>query len=361
MVYIARITIIYLGARNERNKYSHDVINTEMKPFVSIVIPARNEEHNIENAVRSVAACVYPNDRFEIIAVNDRSEDNTLNILKNLQNSVNNLKIVNVETPAIHPNLKGKSGALDHGINHAKGEIIMMTDADCTVHKGWITSIVNEFEDPHVGLVPSFTIINAESIFETVQEVEWIYMHSMASAGVGLNMPLGCFGNNLSVRKSVYNELGGYSGIKFSVTEDLALEQAVHKIGKKIRYSVKEESLVTTLPCHTFGEYMSQHRRWAKGGLGLGWLATIFVLSSFALWAALALAIISLKPLWIFFVLFVRIFGDYAIIEPTLQKLKLSKLITWIIPSVLFFMFIELIIPFTLFDRKIKWKGQVFK
>ncbi len=198
-------------------------------------------------------------------------------------------------------------------------------------------------------------------VFDLIQSVEWVYMHTMASAGVGLNVPLGCYGNNLSITKKDYFAVGGYPNIPFSITEDMALQKAVFKAESKLNYLIDINSTVTTLPEKTFSDYISQHRRWAIGGLALGWKAVFFVLSSLMLWIAIGVSLATGNILWLSAILFTRFAGDYAIIYPSLNTLEQYHLRPYIPISVAFFMFIELILPFTLISRKVVWKGQVFK
>ncbi len=337
------------------------VANPTYKPLVSIVVPSRNEENNIERCIESLMQVIYPADKFEIIAVNDRSSDKTADILNNLAEKYSSLKVVHITEATANPNLKGKPGALHRGILESRGEIVMMTDADCTVPDTWVESIVNYFEDENVGLVPAFTLIKNKREFEKIQSVEWIYMHTLASAGVALGKPLGCFGNNLTIRRSVYDDLGGYENIDFSVTEDLALLQAVCKAGYKVFYPCSHETAVTTLPCADFAEYISQHRRWALGGFNLGWVVPVFVFTSFIVWLGLFIALIAGNILWLSAILFTRVFGDFSIIISSMGRLKQNHLQSRIITSVLYFMFIELILPPLMINKKIVWKGQVFK
>lgn len=331
------------------------------KPFVSIVVPSRNEENNIARCIESLIKVHYPADKFEIVAVNDRSTDKTADILNDLADKYSNLKVVHITEATANPNLKGKPGALHRGILESNGEIVMMTDADCIVPDTWVESVVRYFKDERVGLVPAFTLIENKSEFEKIQAVEWIYMHTLASAGVALGKPMGCFGNNLTIRRSVYDDLGGYENIPFSVTEDLALLQAVHKVGYKVYYPCSYETAVTTLPCADFAEYISQHRRWALGGLNLGWIAPVFVFTSMVVWFGLFIAIFTGNMLWLSAILFTRLFGDFSIIISSMGRLRQSHLQSRILTSVLYFMLIELILPPMMINKKIVWKGQVFK
>lgn len=359
IIFSIRAIIMYWGSSKERTKNVVKEEETKI-PFVSVIVPARNEEDKIEVCIRNLMNSDYQSEMFEVIAVNDRSTDDTASILNKLALEYENLNVVHIESDIDKSNLKGKPGALHKGIGESKGEIIMMTDADCIVNKSWISSVSKRFSNSEIGLVPSYTLISGDRTFDKIQGVEWLYMHTMACSGVGMNNPLGCYGNNLSIRKSVYDIIGGYPKIKFSVTEDLALLKAVFKAGYKVNYLCKYESSVTTLPCRTMSEYISQHKRWAVGGMDLGYNAVFFVFTSFALWVGLIVAIVSMNPLWIFAVLFSRIIGDYLLIKPALSILRQFHLHSWILPSIPFFMLMEAIIPPLLIDSRIVWKGQVF-
>lgn len=354
-----RSLIFLYGVGRERNK-SHG-IHQNFKPFVSVVVPARNESANIRNCLLSIAKSNYDTDKFEIIAVNDRSDDNTLEIMQDCMQQISNLKTLNIENENQKANLKGKPGALQAGINIANGELILMTDADCTVNENWISTIVNSFANPNIGIVASFTNISGTRCFDKHQAIEWIYLHTMASGGIGLNQPLGCYGNNLSVRKSVFDKIGGYQNIKFSVTEDLALLQAIKAVGYKARYIADHNSLITTQPCKNFKEYTKQRHRWAIGGLDLGWRATIFVISSGLYILGLLASIVFLEPLLFVALILFRWVFDILMLVPIMISLKIHSLIKWIPFSSILFTVGECIVPFLILKKDVEWKGQIFK
>jgi cellulose synthase/poly-beta-1,6-N-acetylglucosamine synthase-like glycosyltransferase len=360
LVFGSRTLLFSAGSLKERMKKSSKK-HSSIKPFISVIVPARNEEKVIENCIHSIYRNNYPKDRYEIIAVNDRSSDSTGAILARLKYKYENLKVININADNRNKNLIGKPGALQAGIDNAQGSILMMTDADCTVTKAWIKNIVKAFNDPEVGFVAAFTYVKGRSLFHIIQSIEWVYMHTMGLAGVGLNNPLGCFGNNISIRKEVFHRLGGYEGIQFSVTEDLALERATFNAGYKVRYLCDPKTLVNTLPVNDLVAYIKQHHRWAVGGLDLGLRGFFFVFSSITFWLGL-LTTIFFFDYWVFlaFIGF-RLLCDFSLIFPSLRSLKKQRLNIWILPAVLFFMIIEIVVPFLLMERDITWKGQVFR
>lgn len=359
IIFAARNVFFIIGAYLERKR---NIANKALasKTTVSIIVPARNEEKNIKSCIESIMKSSYHNDLMEVIAVNDRSTDSTSAILHELQNEFPNLVVLDITEKNKHTNLKGKAGALHEGIVIAKGKVILMTDADCIVNKDWVKTIVGFYADDNVAMTPAFTIIDGKTPFEKIQAIEWIYMHVMASGGIALKQPLGCYGNNLSIRKSVYNELGGYENIEFSVTEDLALLQSTFKTGKRISYLCSESSSVITFPCDSFIDYIKQRHRWAIGGMSLKWRAVVFVTCTASMWLCLMLSIYIGNYFWLASILGARIIGDFAMEFPAFNALNRKRLSLWSVPATLFFMVMELVVPFLLLKKNVVWKNQTF-
>lgn len=359
IIYGLRTIFFLIGFIRER-KICRDQKSKDYTPYVSVVVSAKDEEKNIEECILSVSQNNYPQDKFEIIAIDDRSEDRTGEILHNLQKTIPNLNVITIENDEQKEGMIGKARALQIGIENSKGEIILVTDADCTVAPEWISTMVQCYKDPNVGFVASFTNVTGGRLFDRIQSIEWIYMHTMALGGIGNNQPLGCYGNNISIRRKAFDLVGGYRKIPFSVTEDLALQQAIHKTKYKVHYLVHPDALVNTKPCDTFSEYIFQHHRWARGGVKLGWRAVIFVLSSFAIWAGLIYFLLNQHFLYAVVLLLIRIIGDSIVTTPSLIILKKQKYFIYLI-FVVFFLMMELIAPFLLLNKKVRWKGQVFR
>ncbi|MFP4528669.1 MAG: glycosyltransferase [Candidatus Kapaibacterium sp.] len=336
------------------------IYESDYEPRVTVLVPARNEEDKIARCLDSLTRINYPEDKLEIIIVNDRSEDRTSDIIDQFVNKYDNMQRIDVVEEIHDKNLRGKPGAIQKGADNATGDLLIMTDADCTVDPEWVRTIATGFSDPEVGFIAAYTHIDPETVFARVQALEWIYMHTMACGGLALGQPLGCYGNNLSVRTKTFREINGYRGVPFSVTEDLALLQHIVRAGYKARYYCHPKATVTTLPEPTFGAYIKQHHRWAIGGQNLGWRAVAFVVTSVALWAGIFTSLFCGEWLLTAGLLGARLIGDFSIIFSALRILGRPRIAWWIFPSVFFFMFIELIIPFVLLDKDIEWKGQTF-
>lgn len=356
-IYGMRVGFFMIGFHRERAKWK----STFFDPLVSVVVPARNEEATIERCVEALMRLDYPTHRLEVIVVNDRSTDRTDRVLRDLSHRYPTLRVLERADVPSDRNLRGKPGALQQGIEASHGDIILMTDADCRVSPGWVRGMVNQFLDPAVGLVAGLTSVTGPTLFDTIQDVEWTFTQAMAAGGVGWGVPLGCFGNNLAVRRTAFNSVGGYREISFSVTEDLALQQALHDAGWQVRHAFHETTSVETLPAHSLAEYITQRHRWVRGGTSLGLRAVMFVGSSLALWAGLVVS--SWFGMWSWFgvLLLLRVMADGSLIAMAGHAVRRYHIIPYIPIAVLVLMATELFLPFLVLKKSVTWKSQVFR
>jgi glycosyltransferase involved in cell wall biosynthesis len=117
---------------------------SENSPFVTILIAARNEERNISGLLKSLEVQSYPPSKFEVIIINDFSNDRTVEFAKKSATGLYNFTIL---TPDFRPETGHKKHALAFGISNAQGSIILTTDADCIVGKEWIKTMVSYFDE----------------------------------------------------------------------------------------------------------------------------------------------------------------------------------------------------------------------
>src|SRR5690606_8702665 len=154
--------------------------------------------------------------------------------------------------PAPSGNLKGKVSALAAGIKESGGEIILLTDADCTVPPLWAYTIASYYNDD-VGIVNGYTTQNAQNTFKGMQAIDFIYLISVASGMINNERPVSCIGNNMSFRKQAYLDAGGYDNLPFSVTEDFALLNAIQKLNKyRIIHPINPDSMVISKACRSW-------------------------------------------------------------------------------------------------------------
>jgi 1,2-diacylglycerol 3-beta-glucosyltransferase len=353
VLYLFESGLLILGLRRSR----YPTVNTS-DIFVSVIIAARNEQMNIANCLESAAQQTYPSTLFEIIVADDGSTDKTEAICQEFIQRYPHMKLVHVQEDDY---LRGKSNALAQGIDAAQGEVILITDADCTVPKTWVEYTAKKYTT-NIGLVGGFTLQKARTPFEGMQSLDWAFILGVASASAGLKHPLGSIGNNLSFRKSAYEHVGGYRKLKFSVTEDYTVVQAI--VGSQqwdYCYPIDPKLLVESKPCSDFLTLLRQKHRWGKGGLdmkiaGFAVMAIGFLmhLSPFIMlyWGGVVQAAT---------VFMCKFIADYIFLYQLLKRLERTEEIRWFYWFELYFIIYVLILPFLVFfGGKVKWKGREF-
>ena len=320
-LYLCQAGIFLIGLRRKCDK-----LQSSTNLSVSVIIAARNEEANLYDCLESVTNQTYPLSLYEIIVIDDASTDGTETIYNDFIKRYSNIKSIRVKNDTI---IRGKANALAQGIEAATGEIILITDADCTVPRTWVAQTAERY-DPEVGLIGGFTLQKAATPFEGMQSLDWTFILGMAAATAGLGHPLGSIGNNLSFRRSAYDQVGGYRKLKFSVTEDYTVVQAI--VGShqwKYLYPIDLKHLVESKTCPDFQSLVRQKHRWGKGGLdmkpaGLAIMVIGFLmhLSPFVMlfWGGVLQATSALM---------IKFIADYVFLYQILHRLERKEDLRW--------------------------------
>lgn len=235
----------------------------EVPPFVSVIIPAHNEQYTIESTVRSIANIDYNykgKANYEVIVVNDGSEDKTGEILSNLKNEFSNLRIITRKPPKSG---KGKGFVLNDALTLAHGSIIGVFDADTQVHPDFLEKLVPYLNNPKVkGVQSRVRMYNKDYNFLTnMQDVEFSGFGNILRAKDNLKFNGFLGGNGQFVKKDAIINSGKWDG--FAVTEDLNLSVKILITGGEIRYC--PEVAVYQEAVDNWGDFMRQRVRWAIG------------------------------------------------------------------------------------------------
>ena len=236
------------------------------KPFVSILIPAHNEENTIENCVHSMANLDYSfkgEKNFEIIVINDGSNDNTASLLNKLENEYDNFNVMTRKPP--HAG-KGKGYVLNDGLKHAKGELIAVFDADAVVKSDFLDLIVPYMDEPDVaGVQSKVKMYNKnENLLTNLQHIEFsIYGDVLLKARDMMGGAAFLGGNGQITRRDVLDEYNGWDG--YALTEDLNISVKLMIHGWKIRYC--GESVVYQEAVKDWKPFFKQRTRWAMGNM----------------------------------------------------------------------------------------------
>jgi cellulose synthase/poly-beta-1,6-N-acetylglucosamine synthase-like glycosyltransferase len=335
--------------------------------FISVIIPFRNEEENILQSLHSIEGQDYPVDRYEVIYVNDSSEDNGRKLL---QANIRSKNIYLIDSPFDLKNKGGKKHAVNFGIQNCKGGLIVTTDADCTHNPGWLKNLVKYFDESTAMVAGAVDLLNTkENLFEKIQRLEFAGLITAGAGLISAGSPIICNAANLAYRKDIYLQLGGFrDNLHLSSGDDELLMQKIYReTPYKIKFCSDKEAVVKTHPAKNLNYFIHQRRRWAsKGFYYKNWGITIRLLLIFLFYLGLMLQMILgfIYPqyLFSFFVSFIiKIAAEYFIMKRSSGLLFDKKLLqNFILTEILH-------IPYIIFTaisgtfRGFSWKNRQLK
>ncbi len=302
-VYAAFVSALAVGLARLPNKTPRPLSNPP--PFMTVLTAARNEAENIEACLRALSDQDYPADRFEIVAVDDHSTDDTYDIAAAFAESRPNVRALRLSD--LGAEASGKQHALDYGIQQSRGEIIASVDADCRPPSSWLSALARRFE-PETGALVGFSMLDEPGdnapLFVKAQSLELLALFSAFAGCVGLNKPVACTGNNLAYRRAVYDALGGFAQMGDTVAEDnMFLQRISRQTNWKIETVFNPEAVVQTKPMPDARSFLRQRLRWASNSLENRFFAVWFMTVAYGAYLlapiGLAAAFLGYAPLWL--------------------------------------------------------------
>ena len=326
-------------------------------PFISILIAVRDEVHRVNYALNSLEKLDYPDDKYEVLMGDDGSTDGSTKILKTWDTETNNFYYTRIKEKV--NGLDAKANVLAQLADKAKGEYLMITDADVEVPATWLKKQLACWKSG-AGVQSGFTIIKPDSFFSTMQMIDWTLALGMVKIVSGWNIPVTAVGNNMMVSKEAYQAIGGYRGIPFSITEDFALFSAIANKGFKFQQLANEESLVKTRAIKGFKNLLNQRKRWMRGAVQLPTFMLV-LLTLQAIYYPAILALIFINPL-----VAIPLFG----LKISLQSLFINKILERLnhylpLGHLLIFEFYSGLLTialciYYLLPLPVSWKGRAF-
>lgn len=329
------------------------------KPFVSILIAARNEEDNIINCLNAIQQLHYPAEHIEVWIGDDQSTDATHKRVAAYIQDKPNHHLVSIKPSVSH--VKGKANVLAQLAQQAQGEFLFITDADIEVPGYWIESILAGFEE-HTGIVSGSTTVSGSGAFARTQRVDWAYASGMIHVVSEMKIPVTAVGNNMAIRRTCYDDTGGYENLSFSVTEDLQLFLVAIGKGWGFRNLLDAGSTAFTTPLKTLKDALQQRKRWVSGAFRLPKQLVVFLALQAMFFPVLLLAFVFLPWIWVL-MFWLTIFNLHAaFIEQVAYKMGINSLRG----NIFLFELNRYFFPLLLFTYKllplgVQWKGRTYK
>ncbi|WP_430466872.1 glycosyltransferase family 2 protein [Winogradskyella ouciana] len=345
----------------------------DLKPKTkfSIVIPFRDEAENLPKLLDSISNLNYPKDLFEVILVDDESDDGSADIIYNLLDTkdftgTDNIKIIQNNRVSNSP----KKDAITSAIEMTNNEWIITSDADCVLPEYWLDTF-DEFiqtKQPN-SIVAPVTYYGQTSFFNRFQTLDVLSLQGATIGGFGLQKPFLCNGANFAYRKSIFRELQGFEGnMKIASGDDIfLLEKLKNHDSKKVNYLKNPKAIVHTQPVSSLQQLINQRLRWAsKTSRNPNWFSKLLGLVVFLA----NLVCLSLVPLLIFNLISPRMAVSLLVIKLGIDFLLLFKtarffkqenlLLSFLFSSFLYPFFSVYIVILSLF-KSYHWKGRTFK
>ena len=256
-IYVFSILMMIAGWWNT-SKLENKGLNIRL----SVVVPVRNEAENIRNLLEDLFYQSISHDDFEVIVINDHSEDETAEIVEAFIKEHPELNL------QIHKNTgSGKKRAIWEGKTRATSLNIITVDGDCRVGPNWLKNYQRAFSHEDVKMVCGpVSFQESRSILGRLQSLEFAGIIGMGAACLKYNMPSMCNGANLGFRKYAFDEVDGYANnMEIPSGDDEFLMHKIHsEYPGSICFLKNRESIVYTSPQENLEDFIHQRRRWAS-------------------------------------------------------------------------------------------------
>ena len=282
------VLMLGLAVLTARLSRRHRPVATAPLPRIAVLVAARNEEARLPRCLDALLAQDYPADRIDIFVADDHSTDGTAAVIEryrvrtaaavpagdDFDDEVGGLPatlptVHAVDVPDPYGTLRGKALAIHSAVEACDHDLLLVSDADCAPPPEWARSLVAYFDDPETGMVCGQTYIDTPGDrLSELQALDWAYLLAVSSVLAEAGRPLTAMGNNMAFRRAVYEAVGGYPALPFSVTEDYMLFKSIHEqTDARLRYPADPALRNVTLPLHRLTDVYQQRRRWARGGM----------------------------------------------------------------------------------------------
>jgi len=372
MIFIYSITILYaltilLFVYGSYKIPNFDWEENTSGTTFSILIPFRNEAHNLPQLISSLNAVNYPKHLFEIIFIDDQSTDGSSKMVaKAKSTSQFSMKLIFNRNPGSSP----KKEALKLGIEYAQHDWILTTDADCIVPQNWLLAYHSMIAKHSSKMIAGpVCYYPPKSFMEEFQVLDFMSLQGITIGAFGIGLPLLCNGANLCYQKALYYELNGFEGnLHLSSGDDIfLLEKATKKYPKQVHYLKAKDAIVFTSAQPSFEELIQQRIRWAKKssayrnfinkGLGLVVIGmNITIILCTMLWLFGSLGWTLFLAVWT-----TKLFVDLLCISITLKFFDQIHYIRSFIISSIIYPFFVIYVVVMMFFSNYTWKQRQYQ
>jgi glycosyltransferase involved in cell wall biosynthesis len=356
ILYCVAITFLIYGFTKVN---AIDYIGLTPKTKFSIIVPFRNEAENLPILLESLSKLNYPMELFEVILVDDFSEEEfQVSSFKFQVSVIKNIRVSN----------SPKKDAIVTAMQIVNTDWIITTDADCVVNKNWLLTLDNYIQLHDVAMIAGAVTYDCKNSFlHHFQQLDLASLQGATIGSFGINKGFMCNGANFAYTKSFFQELNGFEGNDGIASGDdvFLLQKAVAKFPEKVHYLKSQNTIITTKPLNDWESLFHQRVRWASKtssyqstfGKGLGLLVFVGNLSWLFVLGSWFLGLTAFQNVFLLFTL--KFTVDTVLIYKANEFLTKTK-IQYLILSSLFYPFFSTSVALYSLFGKYEWKGRKF-
>ena len=328
---------------------------------VSVLIAARNEGKNIEKLLQSLYNQSVSKEFFEVIIVDDHSDDDTSEIVKLFLDTHQEMNLKMLKATG-----SGKKQAISQALHSAENEVVMVTDADCELPERWIETMTDYFMSHNLRMLLGPVLLSpAHTLFEKLQVLEHLSLIASTAGSASIGMPVMCNGANMMYdRKSALDVEKYRTDMKIASGDDMFLmEQFLKHYGSKsVSFLLDNQAIVKTSTLPNLRAFFHQRTRWtSKTKAYTNWkiIATAFIVLMFNLSIVFFFVAGFFMPVfWVFYVLYVimKTLIDYPILRKITHFMQQQKLMLWMFPLEFIYPFYVVFTAFAGLFAKVRWK-----
>jgi cellulose synthase/poly-beta-1,6-N-acetylglucosamine synthase-like glycosyltransferase len=364
VIYAAYIGRLIYGFTQVKS-VTHEGLNP--KTTFSIVVAFRNEANNLPALLESVKNLNYPQELFEIILVDDFSEDESQSLVYRWRMENGEFHTTLLEN--IRISNSPKKDAISRAVPIVVNDWIITTDADCIVPETWLSTYNDYIQNHETEMIAGGVSYQTKmSFLHHFQQMDLLSLQGATIGSFGLGKAFMCNGANFAYTKKLYLELNGFDGNNKMASGDdvFLLQKAVAKNPKNVHYLKSGNAIVTTKPAESWKQLFYQRVRWASKagsyesefGEILAW---VVFLGNASLLALGVLAVLKWLPLkYLCFAFAGKFLVDSVLMVQANVFLRKGKLFVPLFSGLLY-PFFSVAVALYSFYGKYEWKGRKLK
>lgn len=329
----------------------------------SIIIPVRNEAENIGVLLDDLRKQSYPKASYEIIVVDDGSEDETVQKVKlAMRSGQPSIRLFQLAESG----RQGKKAAVAHGVTNSRNTHILTTDGDCRVGPEWLGSYNRIYHQYEPVMITGPVKMTGSSFFQRIQRYEFSALIGTGAGSLQAGHPGMCNGANLSYSREAFLDVKGYEGNETipSGDDEFLLQKLFRKFPGRVLFNKSQEAVVSTPAKQTFLELVQQRIRWSskwrfhQSGFIRGSAILVFLDYLSVVFGAALLITHPPYTLWYGLLFFTRWFALYLFNRSVTRFLSSGNFFWASLAGEIIYPFFVIFLGLASIFGKYSWKGR---